>query len=129
GGLFQRYDPPPEPVDDSQTRKLEEKLRLLEFNLLKHLAIQRAEVTQAQNQANFDLHLVFDPGSHDWHGLVVRVCPFNSEGIEPRELPPGCSTYLIFQNINESNLSQFLRFEIWQGSEQLRTFLMKIKIG
>jgi hypothetical protein len=128
GGIFQPYEPPEEPVDQSELRKLEEKLRLLEFDLLKHLEIKKAEVTPAENEANFDLHLVLDPGSRKWQGLSVKVSPFNSDGIQPEELLPGRVTELVFQNINESNLSRFLRFEIRQGSESLRAFLMKVEI-
>ncbi|MCX7420946.1 MAG: phospholipase D family protein [Planctomycetia bacterium] len=128
GGIFQRYEPPPEPFDDSETRKLDEALRLLEFDLLKHLEIREAAVTPSANEANFDLHLVLDPGSRKWHGLTVKVSPFNSDGVESKELLPGCVTELVFQNINESNLSRFLRFEIWQGAEQQRAFLIKVEI-
>ena len=128
GGIFQEYEPPPEPFDDSETRKLEEALRLLEFDLLKHLEIRKAAVTPSANEANFDLHLVLDPGSRKWHGLTVKVSPFNSDGVESKELLPGCVTELVFQNINESNLSRFLRFEIWQGAERQRAFLIKVEI-
>src|SRR5438270_555969 len=34
-----------------------------------------------------------------------------------------------FQNINESSLSRFLRFDIYHGKELVRPFLMKIDIG
>jgi hypothetical protein len=37
-------------------------------------------------------------------------------------------TTFVFTNINESNLSRFLRFDIWQDSERLRSFLMKVDI-
>ena len=128
GGIFQLYQPPTERVDDSELRQLEKKLRLLEFNLLKHLAITRAEVTSSENESNYDLHLVLDPGSSNWHDLTVKVSPFNSDGIESKELSPNGSTTLCFQNINESNLSRFLRFEIWQGTVRHREFLMKVEI-
>ena len=128
GGIFQQYEPPSEPFDDSETRKLEEALRLLEYDLLKHLEIKKAAVTPSENEANFDLHLILDPGSRKWHGLTVKVSPFNSDGLEPKELLSGCVTELVFQNINESNLSRFLRFEIWQGAERQRAFLIKVKI-
>lgn len=128
GGIFQPYLPPPEPVDDSERRKLEEKLRLLEFILLKHMVVQRAEVTPSENEANFDLHLVLDPGHSQWQGLKVTVSPFNSDAGEPQELPSGCVTSFTFCNINESNLSRFLRFDIWQNTERLRSFLMKVEI-
>ncbi len=91
GGIFQAYQPPPEPIDDSERKKLEEKLRLLEFALLKHMDIQRAEVTPSENEANFDLHLVLDPGPSNWHDLKVTVSPFNSDAAEPQELLCACS--------------------------------------
>ena len=128
GGIFQPYQSPSEPVDDSERKKLEEKLRLLEFALLKHMDIQRAEVTPSENEANFDLHLVLDPGPSTWRDLKVTVSPFNADAAEPQELPPGCVTTFTFQNINESNLSRFLRFDIWQGADRLRSFLMKAEI-
>jgi len=128
GGIFQEYAPPSEPIDDSGERKLEEKLRVLEFNLLKHLAIKQAEVTPSENEANYDLHLVLDPGRRKWEGLTVKVSPFNSDGNEPQELLAGRQTRLTFLNINESNLSRFLRLEIWEGAERLRAFLMKVEI-
>ncbi|QGJ70870.1 PLD phosphodiesterase domain-containing protein [Planctomycetales bacterium 10988] len=128
GGIFQPYEPPDEPIDDSERKKLEEKLRLLEFDLLRYLDIKQAEVTPSENEANFDLHLILDPGSRKWKGFSVRVSPFNSDGIEPRELAPGRLSQLVFENINEGNLSRFLRFEIWQEKEQLRSFLMKVEI-
>lgn len=128
GGIFQPYQPPKEPVDDSEMRKLKEKLRLLEFGLLKHLEIKRAEVLPSANAANFDLHLVLDPGRNRWSGLKVMVSPFNSEAVEPKELPSGHATTFLFENINESNLSRFLRFDIWQDAEQLCSSLMKVEI-
>jgi HKD family nuclease len=128
GGIFQPYQPPTKPVDASEIKKLEEKLRLLEFALLKHMAIQRAEVTSSENAANFDLHLVLDPGASDWPGLKVTVSPFNSDATEPQELPSGCVTALTFRNINESNLSRFLRFGIWHEGDEVRSFLMKVEI-
>lgn len=128
GGIFQQYQPPTKPIDDSEIRKLEEKLRLLEFALLKHMHIQRAEVTPSENEANFDLHLVLDPGVSNWSGLKVTVSPFNSDAVEPQELPSGCVTTFTFNNINESNLSRFLRFDIWHELERMRSFLMKVEI-
>ena len=128
GGIFQPFTPPSEAPDDSDVKQLEERLRVLEYKLLRFLEIQRAEVTPSENQVNYDLHLVLHPGSDDWGDLIVKVAPFNSDGIEPKELTPKMATTLVFENINESNLSRFLRFEIWQGSERLRAFLMKVQI-
>ena len=128
GGIFQPFIPSSEATDDSDVKKLEDRLRVLEFNLLKFLDIQRADVTISENQTNYDLNLVLHPGSSDWGDLIVKVAPFNSDGIEPKELSPRVVTTLVFENINESSLSSFLRFEIWQGSERLRAFLRKVPI-
>ena len=128
GGIFQTYTPPIEAPDDSDVKKLEERLRVLEFQLLEFLDIQKAEVKPSENQTNYDLYLVLHPGSGDWGDLRVKVAPFNSDGIEPKELLPKVATTLIFENINESNLSRFLKFEIWQGSDRMRAFLMKVEI-
>lgn len=128
GGIFQPYHPPSEPIDDSEAKKLEEKLRLLEFALLKNLDSQKGEVTPSENEANFDLLLVLDSGLSKWQGLKVTVSPFNADAAEPQELPSGCVTTFVFKNINESNLSRFLRFDIWQGTDRLRSFLMKVQI-
>ena len=56
------------------------------------------------------------------------MSPFNSDGVQAIEFLPGRPNDFVFENINESNLSRFLRFEIRQGSEILRAFLMKVEI-
>ena len=128
GGIFQPYEPPDEPLDDSEIRKLEKRLLELEFKLLSFSDEIRAEVTPSANEANYDLHLVVPRISAKLGDLSVTVAPFNSDGIEPMELSPKGATTLVFVNINESNLSRFLRFEIWQGGERLRAFLTKIDV-
>ena len=60
--------------------------------------------------------------------LSVTIVPFNSDGIERKTLSTKEITRVTFHNINESNLSNFLKFEIWQGGEQLRSFLVKVEI-
>jgi hypothetical protein len=85
-------------------------------------------VTPSENEANFDLHLVLDPGPSAWNDLRVTVSPFNSDAAEPQVLPSESVTTFEFRNINESNLSRFLRFDIWQNAERLRSFLMKVDI-
>lgn len=56
------------------------------------------------------------------------MSPFNSDGIQPEELLPGRVSELVFRDVDENDLSRFLRVEIWQGSERLRAFLMKVEI-
>lgn len=127
-GIFEEFDPTNDFVDESEILILEQKLRLLEFSLLKHLVIQKAEVKLSENQSNYDLHLVLDASSCSWDDLVVKVMPFNSVGIEATQIEPLSVTNLCFQNINESNLSKFLQLEIWQDSDRLRAFLLKVDI-
>ena len=128
GGIFQPYDEPESPFDDSDIRRMEERLRVLEFELLKFLEVRKAELVLSENQQNYDLVLVIDPASATWPDLTVRVSPFNSDGIDPVTLESGKSNEFVFPNISESNLSRFLRFEIWQGAERLRAFLIKVDI-
>ena len=128
GGIFQPYEPPDDPVDDSEQRKLEEQLRLLEFKLLSFAEEIAGHVSPSANEANYDLHLVVPRITAKLGDLTVTVAPFNSDGIEPKELSSKGKSTLVFENINESNLSRFLRFEIWQGGEQLREFLTKVEI-
>ncbi len=129
GGIFQQYEVPDEEFDDSDQRTLENKLREIEFSLLKNLKIVRAAVVPSENQSNYDLILELNPDDTGWMGMSVRIAPFNTEGIKPLDLPQGRTSTFIFQNISESNLSQFLQFEIWDGSERLKSFLMKIEIA
>ena len=129
GGLFQMFKPSDEPVDDVETKKLEEQLRVLEFKLLSSFEDIAAHVEPSANDTNFDLHLTIPRIKSNLGEFSVTVSPFNSEGVEPQELSTSGKTKLVFQNINESNLSRFLRFEIWQGKEALRTFLTKIEIA
>jgi len=128
GEIFQPYEPPDEPPDDSEVRNLEKRLRELEFELLSFSDDIHGKVSPSANEANYDLHLVVPRISAKLRNLSVTVAPFNSDGFEPKELSSKGDTTLVFENINESNLSRFLRFEIWQGGERLRAFLMKVEI-
>src|SRR5207249_3257451 len=47
----------------------------------------------------------------------------------PQVLPHDGTVELRFENINESSLSRFLRFEILHETECQRSFLMKIEIA
>jgi len=127
-GIFEEFETTSEFVDESEIRIMKEKLRLLEFSLLNKAVVQKAEVKLSENQSNYDLKIVLDTTSCRWDDLVVKVMPFNSVGIEAVQIEPLSVTNLCFQNINESNLSKFLQLEIWQGSERLRAFLLKVNI-
>jgi len=128
GGIFEPYEPPAEPPDDSETKKLKEAIRLLEFRLLSFSDKIRGKVSPSENQENYDLRIVVPRISAKLGDLTVTVSPFNSDGVEPKTLTLKKPTTLVFENINESNLSRFLRFEILQGGERVRAFLAKIEI-
>lgn len=127
-GIFQVYEPPDDAVVDPELKALEETLRRLEFNLLSFTEQVQAKVTKSENEANYDLHLVIPAVKGNSKKLSIKVSPFNTDGIPPQELAATGKTTLLFANINESNLSRFLRFEIWNGGDRLRAFLMKIEI-
>ena len=101
---------------------------MLEFNLLTAFEGIAAHVAPSANEANFDLYLTIPRIKGKLGKFRLTVLPFNSDGVEPQEIATSGKTKLVFQNINESNLSRFLRFEIWQGKEVQRTFLTKIEI-
>jgi hypothetical protein len=61
--------------------------------------------------------------------LKVTVVPFNTDQLQPQALTPNSISNLVFANINESNLSQFIRIDIWQIADRLRSFLVKIDIA
>ena len=128
GGIFQPYGAPEDVVVDPEVKALEEALRRLEFSLLSFTDQVNAKVTTSENEANYDLHLVIPAVSGNSKELSINVSPFNTDGIPPQSLAQKGKTALLFANINESNLSRFLRFEIWKGSDRLRAFLMKIEI-
>ncbi len=125
--VFEPFTPNEEPLDDEAEKALEQKVRRLEFELLNSLKVIRAELVQSENTRNYDLHLTLQPGA-GWDGLDVRLAPFNSDH-DPKPLNSQEVTEFCFQNINESNLSRFLHFEILHKKEVQRAFLMKIDIA
>ncbi len=127
-GIFQPYEPPEDLSVDPAVKKLEEQLRKLEFQLLSFTEKMQASVKQSENESNYDLHLVVPKVVGDWGDMSITVAPFNAEGVRPQQLSDEGATTLFFANINESNLSRFVQFEIWQGGERCRAFLMKIVI-
>ena len=104
-------------------------MRRLEYSLLKNLLVKKAELLQSENGVNFDLHLSLDLESVTWSDLKVTVVPFNTDQVQPQALTPNSISNLVFANINESNLSQFIRIDIWQTADRLRSFLVKIDIA
>lgn len=127
-GVFEPFSPGAEPLDDDAEQALEQRVRRLEFDLLNSLAVVRAELVPSANTRNFDLLLTLRPGGEPWTDLEVRLAPFNSD-LGTLALAPIGETEFRFENINESNLSRFLRFEILHDREPLRAFLMKIDIA
>ena len=127
-GVFEPFVPSTEPLDDDGQQALEQRVRRLEFDLFNALAVVRAEVVQSENTRNFDLMLTLRPEGTVWTDLEVRLAPFNSSHTSVVLAPEGQSEFQ-FVNINESNLSRFLRFEILHDKEPQRAFLMKIDIA
>jgi hypothetical protein len=127
-GVFERFTPSAEPLDDSAEQALEQRVRRLEFDLLNALVVVKAELALSANTRNFDVLLTLRPGGEPWTDLEVRLAPFNSDQTTLILAPQG-ETEFSFENINESNLSRFLRFEILHDGELQRAFLVKIDIA
>ncbi|MCD0459562.1 phospholipase D family protein [Roseiconus lacunae] len=124
--VFEPFEAKHEATETDQS--LEQKLRLLEYDLLKSLDIESARVDRQPTSENYDLHIVIRPGNIRWNDFAVRLAPFNTKDIEAQPLSNDGPFTFCFENINESNLSRFLRFEIHHEGERLRQFLMKIDI-
>ncbi|TWT62862.1 hypothetical protein [Rubinisphaera italica] len=124
--IFEPFEAKPEANEVDQS--LEQKLRLLEYDLLKSIEIESARVERQPTSENYDLHIILRPGSIRWSEFSVRLAPFNSKDMEAQPLSNEGPFVFCFENINESNLSLFLRFEIYHEGERLRQFLMKINI-
>lgn len=127
-GVFEPFVPATGPVEEDAQHALEQRVRRLEFDLLDALDVVRAELVPCENTRNFDLLLTLRPGGGAWGDLDVTVAPFNSDQ-EAVALAPHGPTEFRFENINESSLSRFLRFEILHDREPQRAFLMKIDIA
>lgn len=72
--------------------------------------------------------MAFEADGLAWADLDVRVAPFNTDHA-PVPLPRTGHGDLRFENINEGNLSRFLRFEILHEQQCQRSFLMKIEVA
>ncbi|WLD11913.1 phospholipase D family protein [Planctellipticum variicoloris] len=127
-GVFEPFVSPEEAVDAPAEEALERRIRRLEFDLLHVLQITRAELVRSPNGTNYDLMLDFATDGLAWADLEVQVAPFNTDHV-PEPLPRSGDIELRFENINESNLSSFLRFEILREKERQQAFLMKIKVA
>ncbi len=127
-GVFEPFQPNEETVDEDAEQALEQRVRQLEFDLFDSLTVVRSELVQSENTRNFDLQLTLRPGGTPWTDLEVKLAPFNSDHTTQLLAPEG-ETELRFENINESNLSRFLRFEISHNKELQRAFLMKIDVA
>jgi hypothetical protein len=125
--VFEKFELPKDAVDDEAERQLERQLRQLEYHLLTELQIVRAEVVKCANGANYDLHLEVALGAIAWHDFSVTIAPFNVD-VPPQPLSADGPLNFTFENINESSLSRFLRFDIYHGKELVRPFLMKIEV-
>lgn len=127
-GIFEQFTPSEELPEDDPEKILEQRVRRLEFELLNSLKVVQAVLVKSENTRNFDLLLTLQPQETGWDDLEVKVAPFNSDH-DAQLLNPKEANDLRFENINESNLSRFLRFEILHEKETKRAFLMKIDIS
>lgn len=127
-GVFEPYQPSADAIEEDAQRALERKVHALQFELFHSLEIVRAELVPAENTNNFDLFLTLIPGGTTWTEFEVRLAPFNSDHAT-KVLAPAGPTEFRFGNINESNLSRFLRFEIYYDKALQCAFLMKIDIA
>ena len=126
--VFEEFEPPKVVPDDDAERQLERQLRRLEYDLLTELEIVRAEVVKCANGTNYDLHLEVALGAIAWLDFNVMIAPFNAD-VQPQRLSPDGPLAFTFENINESSLSRFLRFDIYHGKELVRPpFLVKIDV-
>lgn len=126
--VFEEFQPPEAVPNDDAERQLEQQIRQLEYHLLAELQIVRAEVVKCANGTNYDLHLEVALGAIAWHDFRVTIAPFNVD-VPPQPLSPDGPLAFTFENINESSLSRFLRFDIYHGKELVRPFLVKIDIA
>jgi hypothetical protein len=128
GTVFEEFVPCKAVPDDDSERQLEQQLRQLEYDLLTELQMVRAEFLKCANGTNYDLHLEVTFGAIAWHDFSVMFAPFNVD-VQSQTLSPVGPLTFVFENINESSLSSFLRFDICHGKEPKRSFLMKIDIA
>ena len=126
-GMFEPYSLEAAPVISAAEASLEQELRKLEYKLLSTGVVRLAEVLPSANNKNFDLHLELHL-EQEWDSRFrITLVPFNADSVPPQEFPAGGGK-VVFSNINETNLSQFLRFDISNGSDHRRSFLLKITI-
>jgi len=125
--VFEPFVPPEAPVDTAAEEALDRRVRRLEFDLLHALKITRAELVRSPNGTNYDLMLAILSEGLALADLEVRVAPFNTDHA-PEPLPRSGQAEFRFENINESNLSRFLQFEILHEKECQRAFLLKIEV-
>lgn len=128
--VFEEFEPAIVVPDDDAERQLERQLRQLEYDLLTKCKIVCAEVLKCANGANYDLHLKITLGAINWHDFRVTIVPFNVDDVPPQPLTSDGPLSFTFENINESSLSRFLRFDVYYGKEPVRPpFLVRIDIA
>lgn len=127
GELFIPFSPKEGGKETKQDEKRRTAIRNMEYRLL--AADMRGEVTLAENQVNYDVLLSIDlrkvlaPTT-----LSVSVRPFVRD-VPDQSLDFGRQNTLRFPNISETSLSRFLHFTIFEDSEALREFLVRIEIA
>lgn len=113
--------------ETNEDEKRRTALRNLEYAILK--ADMRGQVTLSENQKNYDVTLSIDlRGVTAKATLSASVRPF-VRGAADQSLQFGEHNSLCFPNINETSLSRFLHFTIWDDDETLREFLVRIDVA
>jgi len=116
---------PTEATGEDPEAVLRDKLRALEY-ALQHMEINAA-LTQAANQATYNLVIHSDPaGIKPIDGISVSLHPLNRD--KPQRLALGKPNEMLFENIKETEISQFLAFRI-EAEEMVPTrFLVKVAL-
>lgn len=128
-GPFVPFDASDGGRDDSEEQKLQQRIRLFEYGLLK--AAITGKVEMAENGSNFDLGLTLDlRGIAPPAGLRATIQPFNVKSRpEPHLLRPGQLDACTFTNIGEIELSRFVHFRIESDNGELRhEFLLRVDL-
>lgn len=100
-------------------------VRRLEYELAQ--APLRGSLDRAANLTNYDLTISLDlRGVRAEKGLTLVVGPLNCSELVPAEI--GKPNQLAFENIRETEISQFVVFAINDGEERLRHFVLRYEV-
>ncbi len=123
-GVFDPFDPSLASGEDvaASNRAV---MRQLEYTLL--AAPIKASLTQSENETNYDMHVEVDLASiraDSAMQIYFRPLTLNAD---PAVLKPGEISKFTFDNIQETELSRFVVYELCKG-EETRRFLLRIDV-